>query len=197
MSLFGIEFKKVDLQKLPLKKIAIIGQFIIIVFCVRSCHLKELAINKNGLDIKMYEGKVNEFTTTVNKLGEKVSLQDQVITQKNKDIEKELLKNSTLVAINEQTKFEASSKIKDVLAKYYNNNAPGDTGDGGKNVVTIHDTVFKNGVVVSANTTKAVKVGTKFKADTSQWYKVYGKIGEAGVLLDCISFKSAFTLNVG
>jgi hypothetical protein len=187
--MFGINFEKIDLQKMPIKKIVIIGQFLVIIFFVRSCHLKDLTINSNGVQLKMYEGKANEFALTKNKLGQQVALQDQMILQKTRDIEKELLKNSTLTRLNEQVKFEASAKIKNVMALY--------SGTGGKEVITIHDTIRLPSGKDSITTTEAVRVGTKFKADTSQWYKIYGSIGEKGVKFDSLSFKSAFTLNIG
>jgi hypothetical protein len=188
--MFGINFKEIDLQKLPIKKILIIGQFLVIIFCVRSCHLKDLIVNRNGLEIKMYEGKANEFEVTKNKLGEKVALQDQMIVEKTKALEKELLKSSTLASLNEQVKFEASTKIKNIIAAYSG------TGNIGTEIVTIHDTIKINGKD-SVETIKAVKIGTKFKADTSQWYKIAGSIQRNGVKFDSLSFKSAFTLNIG
>lgn len=198
--MFGIKIKEIDLQKMPIKKILIIGQFLVIIFFMRSCHLKDLTINSNGVQLKMYEGKANEFATTVNKLGEKVSLQDQVILEKTKAIQKELLKNSTLATLNEQVKFEASTKIKNILAKYYGSGTgdggDGDGGTGGTEVVTVHDTIIKDGDTTIKDIA-AIKIGTKFKADTSQWYKIAGTIQKDGIKFDSLSFKSAFTLNIG
>lgn len=187
--MFGINFKEIDLQKMPIKKIVIIGQFLVIIFFVRSCHLKDLTINSNGVQLKMYEGKANEFETKANKLGEKVSLQDQAILQKTRDLEKALLKNSTLTKLNEQVKFEAQTMIRRIEAQY--------SGSSGTEVVTVHDTIRLPSGKDSVTTTEAVKVGTKFRADTSQWYKIAGSIGNKGIKFDTISFKSAFTLNIG
>ena len=201
--MFGLKFEKIDLQKMPIKKIVIVGQFLVIIFFVRSCHLKDLTINSNGVQLQMYEGKVNQYETTVNKLGEKVSTQNQMIVEKTKAIQKELLKNSTLTTLNEQVKFEASTKIKNLLAKYTGNVNFGDTGDGnngdgngdgdGPDVV-IHDTIIKNG---DTSIVEGIRVGTKFKADTSQWYKIAGTIQKDGIKFDSLSFVSKFTLNIG
>ena len=190
--MFGIEFSKIDLQKMPIKKIVIIGQFLLIVFCLRSCHLKDLTLNSNGIELKMYEGRVNEFESAVNKLGEKVSIQNQMIVQSNKSLQKELLKNSTLTTLNEQIKFEASTKIKNVMANYYNDKNSSNNNTPATVTVTVHDSVKGTDAVV-----EAVKVGTKFKADTSKWYKAYGTIEKEGVKLDSLSFKSDFTMNIG
>jgi len=185
MAIFN--FKEIDLQKLPIKKIVIIGQFLIIIFVVRSCHMKDLTINSNGVQLQMYEGKANEFETTVNKLGEKVSTQDQMILEKTRALEKELLKNSDLKSLNEQVKFEAETKIKNILASF--------VGTNGKEVVTVHDTVKVNGKD-SVETIEAVKTGTRFQ-DSTKWYSVAGTIQRNGIKFDSLSFKSAFTLNIG
>lgn len=190
MGLF--KFKEIDLggllQKLPLKKIVIIGQFLVIIFVVRSCHLKELSLGNQGLQIKMYEGKVNDFEAKTNKLGQQVSLQEQMIMERDKKLEKELLKNSELKRLNEQVKFEAKTMISRIEAQY--------SGNSGTEVVVVHDTIKINGKD-SVTTSKAVKVGTKFRADTSQWYTIAGSVGEKGIKFDTVSFKSAFTLNIG
>jgi hypothetical protein len=187
--MFGINFKEIDLQKLPLKKIVIVGQFLVIIFCVRSCHLKDLTVNKNGLEIKMYEGRANEFETKANKLGEKVYTQDQMILEKTRALEKQLLKNSTLASLNEQVKFEASTKIKNILAAY--------TGSNGTQVITVRDTIRLANGKDSVTVTEGIKVGTAFKSDTSKWYKIAGSIQKNGVKFDSVSFKSDFILNIG
>jgi len=195
--MFGLKFKEIDLNKLPLKKMVIIGQFLVIIFFVRSCHLKDLTINSNGVQMQMYEGKANEFEKKANKLGQEVALQNQMVVQKTKEIEKELLKNSLLTKLNEQVKFEASTKIKNILAKYSGAEMNfGNSGDGGTVVITVHDTIKVNGKD-SIRAIEGIRVGTKFKADTSQWYKVAGSIEKDGVKFDSLSFKSAFTLNIG
>jgi hypothetical protein len=195
--MFGLKFKEIDLNKLPLKKMVIIGQFLVIIFFVRSCHLKDLTINSNGVQMQMYEGKANEFEKKANKLGQEVALQNQMVVQKTKEIEKELLKNSLLTKLNEQVKFEASTKIKNILAKYSEAEMNfKNSGDGGTVVITVHDTIKVNGKD-SIRTIEGIRVGTKFKADTSQWYKVAGSIEKDGVKFDSLSFKSAFTLNIG
>jgi hypothetical protein len=89
--------------------------------------------------------------------------------------------------LNEQVKFEASTKIKNLIAQYTSR---------GDEIITIRDTIRINGKD-SIRTIEGVKVGTAFKADTSKWYKVYGSIQNNGVKFDSLSFKSAFTLNIG
>ena len=200
--MFGLKFEKIDLQKLPVKKMVIIGQFLVIIFCVRSCRLKDLTINSNGVKLDMYEGKVNQFETTVNKLGEKVSTQDQVIAEKTKALQKELLKNSTLSTLNEQVKFETTTTIKNLLAKYNgmevslgDGSGDGHGEGGGDNTdVTIHDTIIKNG---DTSIVEGIKYGTKFKADTSKWYSIAGSIQKDGIKFDSLNFVSKFTLNIG
>ncbi len=186
--MFGFKFEKIDLQKLPVKKILIIGQFLVIIFCVRSCHLKDLTINNNGLQIQMYKGNENKFANTINKFGQKVSIQNQMIADNSKAFQKELLKNSTLTTINEQVKFEASTKIKNIIAAY--SNIPGSAI--GSEVITIHDTAHGKDVVI-----EGIKTGTKFSADTSKWYSIYGSIEKEGIKIDSMGFSSDFTMNIG
>lgn len=181
-----LSFKKIDLQKLPYKKILLVGQFLVIIFCVRSCHLKDLTINNDGLKIQMYQNQVQTFEKEVNKLGEKLTTQDQLIISKNKALEKELLKNSNLKSLNEQIKFQAETKIKNIIAEY--------SGNGGIEVITLRDTIIKDG---DTSIVEGIRVGTKFKADTSKWYSVSGSIEKEGIKFDSLSFKSDFTLNIG
>lgn len=181
-----LKFTKINLNKMPVKKILIIGQFVVIIFMVRTCHLKNLTIDKNGLELNMYENKVNQFSTELNKYGEKVSTQDQIIAGKNKELEKELLKNSTLTKLNEQIKFQAETKIKNILAQYSNPQGGG--------VTLLHDTIIKNG---DTTIVSGIPVGTKFKQDTSKWYSFAGTLQEDGVKMDSLNFVSDFTVNVG
>lgn len=185
-------FKQIDvnklLQKLSVKKIVIVGQFLVIIFCLRTCQLKELSINNQGLQLKTYEGKINEFEKKTNKLGQEVNLQSQLVMQRDKDLEKALLKNSDLTKLNEQVKFEAQTTIKRIQAEY--------SGNSGTEVVVVHDTIRIDGRD-SVITTEAVKVGSKFRADTSQWYKIIGRVGNKGIMFDTVSFKSDFTMNIG
>lgn len=183
--MFGLE--KINLNKLPIKKIIIIGQFAFILFMVRSCSLQNLIIDRNDSQVKMYENKANEFSKTVNKLGQKVSTQDQMIMERNKELEKEMLKSSNLSKINQQIKFQAETNINNIIASYAGNN--------GTEVKFIHDTIIKlNGdtaIIIG------VPIGTTFKADTSKWYSVSGSLQKQGVKFDSISFKSDFDINIG
>ncbi len=111
-----------------------------------------------------------------------------MIANKTKELEKELLKNSTLISINQQIKFEASTKIKNVIAQYINSSGAG----LGSEVITIHDTIGGKDTII-----EGIKVGTKFKADSSQWYKAYGSVEKEGVTFDSLRFKSDFTMNIG
>ena len=183
--MFGLE--KINLNKMPIKKIVIIGQFAVILFMVRSCSLQDLIIDSNGLQVKMYANKANEFSQTINKLGQKVSTQDQMIVERNKELEKEMLKSSNLSKINQQIKFQTETKINNIIADYANNS--------GTEVKFIHDTVIKsNGDTAIV---MGVPIGTTFKSDTSKWYSISGSLQEQGVKFDSISFKSDFDINIG
>lgn len=163
-----------------------IGQFLVILFMVRGCHLKDLILDKNGLQLNMYEGQINQFSTKINEFGEKVSTQDQIISGANKELEKELLKNSELTRLNEQIRIQSQTKIQNILTEYKNLSGGG--------VTLIRDTIIKNGDTTIVN---GVPIGTKFSQDTSKWYSFAGSLQENGVMFDSIKFNSDFTINVG
>jgi hypothetical protein len=183
-----INFKNIDLNKMPIKKIVILGQFAVILFLVRSCHLQDLTISSNGLRIKMYENKVNEFTTKVNEYGHQLATQDQMIVERDKDLEKQLLRNSELSKLNEQIKYQAETKIKNIVANY-------GSGSNNETVKIIHDTIIKDG---DTSVIAAVPIGTKFAArDTGNWYSLGGSLEKEGVKFDSINFRSDVEVNIG
>lgn len=172
---------------MPIKKIIIIGQFAVILFMVRSCHLQDLTIDKNGIQVKMYENKINEFTTQINKYGHEVATQKQMIMDRNKELEKKLLENSNLSKLNEQIKIESETKLKNIVANY--------SGSKPNEIVKfIHDTIIKNG---DTTILSGVPLGTKFKQDTSKWYSISGSLEQNGVKFDSIKFNNEVEVNIG
>ncbi len=185
-----IKFKDLDLNKMPIKKILIIGQFAVIIFMLRTCQLQDLTINKNGVAIKMYENKMNEFTTKVNKYGHQLAEQDQMIANRDKDLEEQLLKNSELSKLNEQIKYQSETKIKNIKAQYTNNN-----GEVVERIQLVHDTIIKNG---DTTLISGIPIGTKFAAqDTGNWYSLAGELAADGVKFDSINFRSDVEVNIG
>lgn len=171
--MFGLEFAKIDLQKLPYQKIFILVLAIICIVSIRSCSLKELEITSSGVKIQMYEAQAHVFKTTVNKLGETITTQLAVITNKDKEVEKLLSKNSSLSNLNAQMKFSSEAKMYDVVAAYA---VPPET-------IRIHDTTY-------------IAVGSGFlKVD--KWYSISGYVEEKGIVFDSISFKDSITYNLG
>jgi hypothetical protein len=173
---------------MPIKKVVIIGQFAVILFMVRSCHLQDLTIDSNGLKIKMYEGQVNQFTKTVNEYGHQLATQDQMIMDRDKDLEKELLRNSQLKSLNEQIKVDSETKIKNIIAGYSGNTPE-------EKVTFIHDTIIKNGDTTFVT---GVPIGTKFNVqDTGKWYSIAGSLQKEGVKFDSVKFKNEMEVNIG
>lgn len=169
----NITFKQIDLQKLPYQKMIILVLAIICIVSVRSCSLKQMEITSSGIKIEMYKAQANVFNTTVNKLGETITTQLAVITNKDKEVEKLLSKNSTLSNLNTQMKFSSEAKVYDVVAAYA---VPPET-------IRIHDTTY-------------IPVGTDF-SKTDKWYSISGSIQDKGVVFDSLSFKDSITYNLG
>lgn len=170
MSLFGITFAPIDLQKLPYQKIIILVLAVICIISIRSCSLRELNVTSSGIKIKMYEAQANVFDSIKNKLGETIVTQLAVITNKDAQVQKLLSKNSTLTKLNSQMKFSSQAMVHDVVASY----------------ITKIDTIYKN----------TVPIGVSF-SKTDKWYSVSGKIRGNGILFDSISMKDSITYNLG
>lgn len=167
-----ISFAKIDLQKLPYTKILLVAVTIIAIMAIRSCSLKELEVTSSGVKIKMYEAQATVFETTVNTLGEKVATQAAVITNKDKEVQALLAKNSTLSTLASQVIFASEAKVTNVMAPFIKPD-------------TIHskDTVY-------------IPVGTEF-SKVDQWYSISGSVQETGLKIDSLKFTDSTTYNLG
>jgi len=167
-----LSFAKIDLQKLPYTKILLVAVTIVAIMAIRSCSLKELEVTSSGVKIQMYQAQSKVFETTVNTLGEKVSTQLAVITNKDKEVQALLSKNSTLTKLYSQVVVGSKSLVSDITLTYSKHD-------------TIHD---KDTVYVS--------VGSEFRK-YDQWYSISGTVQENGVKIDSLTFKDSTTYNIG
>lgn len=166
-------FKQIDLQKLPYSKILIVALTIISILAIKSCQLKNLEVTSSGVKIEMYKAQATLFKTEKNKLGEIITTQLAVITNKDKAVQDLISKNSTLQHVNTQLKFSSQAVVHDVLADYVQ-------------VKYKTDTVYVN----------SVPIGVQF-SKKDRWYSISGSIQGSGVLFDSISFKDSITYNLG
>lgn len=167
-----LSFTKIDLQKLPYTKILLVAVTIVAIMAIRSCSLKELEVTSSGVKIQMYQAQNKVFETTVNTLGEKVATQLAVITNKDKEVQALLSKNSTLSKLSSQVIFASNAKLLNITAPY-------------SKVDTIHkkDTIY-------------VQSGTKF-SKTDIWYSISGSVQETYLKIDSIKFTDSTTYNLG
>ncbi len=179
-----ISFKKIDIQKLPIQKLFIVALSIILIFSIRSCRLKEVALNDKGLELNFYQSKNQEITKEKNKLGEDVASQKLLLITRDKDLEKQLLANSNLTKINSHYQAKLSTVMTNVSAAYIRD--------------TIHHYVVSAKFAKDSlpDTTQLVVVGTKFiKVD--EWYTVKGSIQKGGINFDTLSIFNNPKINIG
>ncbi len=179
-----ISFKKIDVQKLPVQKLLIVALAIIAIFSIRSCRLKEIALNDKGLEIDFYQNQNQTITREKNKFGEEIASQKILLVTKDKALEKQLLANSSLTSINSHYKAKLKTTLTNVTAGY------------------IRDTVFEQ--VMSAkeahenlpDSVKVIPVGTKFIKE-DKWFSIKGRVQEDGIKFDSLSFINEPTINIG
>jgi len=167
-----ISFAKIDLQKLPYTKILLVAITIVAIMAIRACSLKELEVTSSGVKIQMYQAQSKVFETTINTLGEKVSTQLSVITNKDKEVQALLSKNSTLSKLSSQVIFASNAKVSNITAPF-------------SKVDTIHkkDTIY-------------VQSGAHFFAGDN-WYSISGRLQPNGLKIDSLKFNDSTTYNLG
>ena len=187
-----ISIKKIDLHKLPVSKILIIGLLTICYFSIKQCRLNELSLSSKGLDIKMYQNNQQAFEAKKNALGQELATQKLNVIERDKEIEKQLLKNSELKSLVTQVRTESKTSINNMLAKYEQ-----DAFIEVSAMVVEHP---GSDDYIAADTTKieAIKVGTKFSlVDTGNWYMLRGSVQRSGILIDSLGIRNELTVNIG
>lgn len=167
------KFKIIDLQKLPISKILVGGLLIALVFSIRSCNLKDLEISQTGLKVQMYENKNQVFTKTINKLGQEVSTQKELVLNKDKELEKALLLNSNLKSLSQQVTLVTKTEMTNVSAHY-------DSSISKKQIDSSH----------------SVPIGTTFKKE-NKWFFINGFLSDTGAVFTRIGFNDSTIINYG
>lgn len=172
------------------KILLIAFQFILICFLVfKNCDQK-VSLAENLKTIEEYKNNQQEFEKTVNKQNQQLATQQQHLISKDKDIERELLKNSNLKKLNEQIKIQTETKIKNITAQY--------ESDLKYCLNSRVDTFIVNGdtTIRTKTDTVGVAFGSSIKYEDS-WLKLKGKIQKEGVKFDSISVKNSYTITIG
>lgn len=164
--------------------------FLVCFLIFKDCGKKEISIGDNVKIIEAYKNGTQNFEKALNKEHQQVSIQTQNLISKDKEIEKELLKNSKLTKLNEQIKIKNETTIKNIVAQYeadlkYCLNSKVDT------FIVNGDTTYKTKV-----DTVGIAFGTSFKKN-NEWYDISGKVGKKGVEIESMSVNNTYTITVG
>ncbi len=174
-----------DLKELPISKILVVILAIVCIAAIRSCQMKTLEVTSSGVKIQMYENQTKQFVVKVNKLGETVSTQLAVISDKDKQVEKLLAQNSTLQYVSTQVKIGAKTTISDISIPYSN----------ALNIIKQKDSI-SNIVSNSCDSSYCIPIGTEFNK-VDKWYSISGSIQKNGIKFDSLSFNDSIIYNLG
>lgn len=185
-----LKIKEIDVQKLPISKIVIIGLLLVCIFSIRQCSLNELSLSNKGLEIKMYQNSQQAFEAKKNELNQELATQNLNLLEKSKAVETLLLRNSELKSLVTQVRSKNETLIKDQMAHFTSNDKD--------NVVVVERPDPNDTTNTKTETVEAIKVGTKFTlVDTGNWYSLGGEVKRNGILLDSIKVRNEFTVNIG
>jgi len=116
----------------------------------------------------------------VNRLGQEVVSQKELVAVKTKELEKQLLANSNLKSINTHLKAMVRTSMTNVLAKY---DVDSTQSIADTTVSFIPDTAFN-------------PLNKSFSV-TEKWYNLSGKVTRNGILLNNITINDSLTVNYG
>lgn len=171
-----IGIKPIDLNKLPLSKIIIVLLFLALIFSIRSCHLKDVVINSQGVKLTLAEAKINN---SVNSAGEEVATAATIVQYDSEALQEALKENSKLKHINSQLQLSTTVSLGSITAPYTTSPV---VKDSSKADTCSHD--------------DCIMVGTGFSKMT-KWYNLSGMVVRNGVEFCNPSFKDSTTINIG
>ncbi len=161
--------------------------FILLLCCgvaIKECNKNKISKEEQELKLSEYKRNNQEFKILLNDKDQELSEQKEQLINKDKSLEKELLKNTDLKKLTQQIKFESETQIKNIEAKFKGvNNLVIETENDSSGVVTKTDTL-------------GVKIGTQF-SNINGWYRVYGRVVSSGILFDSIYFRNRYVITVG
>lgn len=169
---------KIDFNKINTWRFAAILFAVVAIFAMRECHVSEVKIGSNYIKLDQYEKEKMSFTRTINKQGEEITKQKEVLIDKDKIIEDKILENSQLAELNSQIKIQTKANKSNFTASY-------ELPEGKEENIFYHDTIVKY-----------IKVGTKF-SHNEKWFSIAGNIGKKGIEFDSIEFRNRLQLTLG
>ena len=156
-----------------------------LLFSVDSCQYNKIENENNELKMDSYENENQKFKSEINKLGSELTSQREIVISKDKEIEKELLKNTNLKKLNQQIKIDFSTKLNNVKAEYESRVDNTITSIINDSLTGTSDTILLG-----------MKFGTKIKEET-QWYNIVGKIDTNSFSFDTLDFRNRMVISVG
>ena len=174
----GFKIKEIDLQKLPIQKIIIVALTIVSIIAMRTCNMKDIEVTSAGFKMEFYKAQSSLFEQKTNKLGERVATQVAMITERDKQVEEALLKNSKLAKLNTQIIVNSKTTATEILAPFINEVIESQEPD--------------------SQTVKlpCLPFGTQFQK-TDKWFSLKGSVVREGVEIHHISFIDSTTINIG
>lgn len=183
MVIKDISFLQIDPKEIPFRNILIVVLALLLLYTCNRSNKIETSSTVKSLAL---EAMAKHYVTKTNKLGETVNLQQTLIFDRDKSIEKELAKNSELEKINTQINITTDTKINNILVKYSGNVTTGSV------VIKYVDSSGTN----KDSTADCIAVGTKF-SDSTKWYALNGMITKTGVNISSLSSVDSTTYNLG
>lgn len=170
------------IKRVNMQTVLIIVLVIICVCAITQCNIKSNGVISASQEIKLYQAQKEDFTTTINKLGEKVNTQNTLIADRSKELEKALLANSELDKLNYQIRSTTAASMRSVLARY-------------KPYVRV-DSSFRKAAEQEKSDTNCVPVGQQF-SDLDKWHSLYGTVKKSGVEIDSLDIRDSCIYNLG
>ncbi len=193
MGLFS--FEKIDIQKIPVEKLLIVVLTIIAIFSIRSCRLKDLALNNKGVELQFYQNQSQSMTQEKNKLGEQITSQKLLIIDKDKVLEKQLLANSNLSSLTNHYQIKLNTLMSNVTAGYIDKEGTYELSDSSNKSFSPIMTE-KEAKIELSDTTEVAVVGTRFLKE-DKWFRIIGSIQKDGIKFDTLSFINEPIINIG
>ncbi len=173
--MFGLNFNKINLQKLPISKIIAIGAIIWALLATKSCNLAEVKISqKDGVYLKLYENQKKEFSVERNAANKEVATQVELVERvrgEALELKKQLLKQSLLKTIERSVTTTTENDFSGVEAKF---------------ITPISEDLADS----------IIPINTHF-ADSTEWYTIKGTILADRIHFDSLTFTNKLTINYG
>lgn len=177
------------LKNLPVRNILIVLQAVVIfILLFRSNDM--ISAEEHDLKVSQYLKNEQEFKSKINKQGQELTYQKQVIINKDKDLQKLLLENSDLRKLNSQIKFESVTNIKKFDALY------SQVDYLTRKIKQISILPDGDTVYIEKTDTIGVPFGTKFNK-SDKWFSLTGSVEKQGISMDSLSILNSYVITVG